>query len=112
MQNLLGILFFAPLFGFLEFDTFIQITPNLELISSILALAVFCSSLAFVAFTFAMREIGVGKTNVFANLIPVFTGIFSYFVIGEEINAQKIIGIGIVITGLFFSQKRKRMLIT
>ena len=112
VQNLLGILYFAPLFGFLEIDDFIQIRPNVELISSILALAVFCSSLAFVAFTFAMREIGVGKTNVFANLIPVFTGIFSFFIIGEELSTQKIIGIVIVITGLFFSQKRQRVLIT
>jgi len=72
-----------------------------------LALAVFCSSLAFVAFTIATREIGVSKANVFANLIPVFTGIFSFLVIGETLNLQKIIGIVVVVAGLFFSQLKK-----
>lgn len=111
VQNFLGVIYFSPVFAISGFNEFIHLKPNFELISSIVALAVFCSSLAYVAYTYAMREIGVGRTNVFANLIPVFTGIFSYFVIGEELNAQKIIGILIVISGLFFSQKKKRILI-
>ena len=81
--------------------------PSLTVIGSLIALAVLCSSIAFVAFTIATREIGVSKVNVFANLIPVFTGVFSFVVIGEELNMQKILGIVIVVGGLFFSQIRK-----
>lgn len=107
IQNLLGFIYFLPIFIPLEFKQFISIKPDAEMIVSMLALAIFCSSLAYVGFTIAMRDIGVSKANVFANLIPVFTGIFSYFVIGEELNTQKILGITIVIGGLFFSQLRK-----
>lgn len=108
IQNLIGLIYFVPFFIAMEFDQFIQVRPTREMIISLLALAVFCSSLAYVGFTIAMRDIGVSKANVFANLIPVFTGIFSFFAIGEEIGNQKIIGIAIVIAGLFFSQIKKR----
>jgi drug/metabolite transporter (DMT)-like permease len=104
VQNLIGLIFFLPVFLIFDFNHFISIRPNFEVISSIVALAVFCSSIAFVAFTIATREIGVSKTNIFANLIPVFTGVFSFFIIGEDLNLQKIIGICLVVGGLFFSQ--------
>jgi len=107
VQNLIGMIFFLPVFLILDFKKFITIQPNLEVIGSIVALAVFCSSIAFVAFTIATREIGVSKTNIFANLIPVFAGVFSYFIIGETLNNQKIIGIALVVVGLFFSQFKK-----
>jgi drug/metabolite transporter (DMT)-like permease len=107
IQNMLGFLFFLPFFFTFELDQFLSVVPNTEMIVSLLALAIFCSSLAYVGFTIAMRDIGVSKANVFANLIPVFTGVFSYFVIGEELNTQKILGIFIVVGGLFVSQIRK-----
>ena len=107
IQNLIGLILFLPLFLVFDFSEFITIKPDLKLISSLLALAVFCSSIAFVAFTIATREIGVSKTNVFANLIPVFTGVFSFIIIGEQLNLQKILGIVIVVAGLFFSQIKK-----
>jgi drug/metabolite transporter (DMT)-like permease len=109
VQNFLGMIYFLPLFLIFELRPIISIVPTLEVITSLFALAILCSSFAFVFFTIAMREIGVSKANVFTNLIPVFTGIFSYFVIGERLGNQKILGIIIVVAGLFFAQlKRKR----
>ncbi len=107
IQNLIGLILFLPVFLVFDFSDFITVKPDLKLISSLIALAVFCSSIAFVAFTIATREIGVSKANVFANLIPVFTGVFSFIIIGEQLNLQKIIGIVIVVAGLFFSQIKK-----
>lgn len=107
VQNLLGLIFFTPVFLVFDFNQFITIRPNFEIISSIIALAIFCSSIAFILFTIATREIGVSKTNIFANLIPVFTGVFSFFIIGEELNSQKLIGISLVVGGLFFAQIKR-----
>jgi len=107
IQNLIGLVYFLPLFLVFDFNQFILVEPPLTVIGSLIALSVLCSSFAFVAFTIATREIGVSKSNVFANLIPVFTGVFSFLVIGEELNLQKILGIIIVVGGLFFSQIRK-----
>ena len=107
IQNLIGLVYFLPLFLVFDFNQFILVEPPLTVIGSLIALSVLCSSFAFVAFTIATREIGVSKSNVFANLIPVFTGVFSFLVIGEELNLQKILGIIIVVGGLFFSQFKK-----
>lgn len=108
VQNLLGAIYFLPLFLFLDFDEFISVPLNFRLVSSLLALAIFCSSLAFVFFTISTREIGISKTNIFANLIPVFTAVFSYFMLAEYFNAQKIAGMAIVLFGIYLSQINKR----
>jgi len=110
IQNLIGLTLFLPVFLVFDFNHFITIKPSFEVISSIIALAVFCSSIAFILFTIATREIGVSKTNIFANLIPVFTGVFSFFIIGEDLNSQKLIGISLVVGGLFFAQLKKSTL--
>jgi len=107
IQNLIGLIYFLPVFLIFDFNDFIHIKPDIGVIWSLIALAVLCSSFAFVAFTIATREIGVSKSNVFANLIPVFTGVFSFLVIGEELNLQKLAGIIIVVGGVFFSQIKK-----
>jgi drug/metabolite transporter (DMT)-like permease len=107
VQNFIGAIYFLPFFLFLELNSFLAVKPDLSLISSLLALAVFCSSIAYVLFTISTREIGVNKTNVFSNLIPVFTGVFSYFILGELFNLQKILGMFVVIFGLYLSQIKK-----
>lgn len=104
VQNLIGFVYFLPVFLIFEADTFEMEIPPVRMVISLLALSIFCSSLAFIGFTIAIREIGVSKANIFANLIPVFTGIFSFFVIGESLDNQKILGIIIVVSGLYLSQ--------
>jgi len=103
-QNLFGALYFLPLFFIFDFHHFITVQLTTELISSLLLLAFFASSLAFVFFTISSREIGISKTNLFTNLIPVFTAIFSFIILGELFEMQKILGMMVVITGVVMSQ--------
>ena len=103
-QNLLGIFFFLPLFFTFEYQHFITAIPTTEVMISILELAIFASSLAFIFFTYGLNHLGITKSNIFINAIPVFTAIFAYFVLGELLNFQKMVGITIVISGLFLSQ--------
>jgi drug/metabolite transporter (DMT)-like permease len=103
-QNFIGAIYFLPLFFIFDYQNFIQVTPTFELISSLLLLAIFASSLAFVFFTISAREIGISKTNLFANLIPVFTAIFSYFILSEIFEMRKLAGMAIVIFGVLLTQ--------
>jgi len=103
-QNLFGAIYFLPLFFILDFQKFIAVRPNFELVSSLLLLAFFASSLAYVFFTISSREIGISKTNLFTNLIPVFTAIFSFYILNEVLDGQKILGIVVVISGVLMSQ--------
>ena len=104
VQNFLGAIYFLPFFLIFGLGTFVSVTMNLQIISSMLALAVFASSLAFIFFTISTREIGITRTNVFTNTIPVFTAVFSYFVMDEYFDIGKIIGMMIVILGVALSQ--------
>ena len=104
MQNLIGAFYFLPFFLIFDVQKFLTITPNAELISSLLLLSFFASSLAFVFFTISSREIGISKTNLFTNLIPVFTTIFSFFLLNEAFETRKIIGMIVVIGGVLMSQ--------
>ena len=109
-QNALGVMYFLPLFLFFDYDHFITVRPNRELISALLQLSFFASSLAFIFFTMTVKELGVSRTNVFSNLIPVFTAIFSAIFISEIFSLTKIAGMAIVIAGVMFSQvSRKRL---
>ncbi len=104
VQNFIGILFFLPVFFLTEFHGFISARPGLDVIQALMALAVLCSAVAFVLMTIAIREIGISRFNVFTNIIPVITALFAWMVLGESLHARKLVGIAIVIAGLFLSQ--------
>ncbi len=112
VQNALGALFFLPLFLLFESAAFMAIHPSREVVASLLALAVFGSTLAFVFYTSAVRSIGIARTAIFGNLIPVVTALTSLMVLGEAIDWGKVLGMGLVILGLFLTQagafQRKR----
>ncbi|MFH1296004.1 MAG: DMT family transporter [Bacteroidota bacterium] len=110
IQNFIGIFLFLPLFLLFESRQAFTIIPNREIISSILFLAILASSLSFVFYAHSIKILGVSKANVFSNLIPVFTALFSFFILDERFTVQKILGILIVITGVYISElNRKRI---
>ncbi len=107
-QNFLGIFMFLPLFMIMEVKDIRDTTIHTKSVFAIIELAIFASSLAFILFTKAIRTMGVAKSNMFINLIPVFTAIFAWIILDEKITLQKTTGIIIVITGLFISQIKKK----
>jgi len=106
-QNLVGAVYFLPLFLIFDFKHFITVIPTRELILAMLQLAFFASTLAYVFYIIAIKGIGVIKANVFTNLIPVFTGIFSFFILHESFTAVKVTGIVLVLFGVLVSQSRR-----
>jgi len=103
-QNLYGLLMFIPLFLIMEIPhlDFSQVSTN-----SLLAvgyLGVFGSGICFIIMTIGIRELGAAKSNIFANLIPVVTAILSFYLLKESMPLLKILGIFVVILGLFLSQ--------
>jgi len=105
VQNLLGAIFFLPLFLIFDFQEFITIKPTPYLIWNLIMLSVFASTLAFMFYTISVRSIGVARSAIFTNLIPVFTAGFAFLILKEQIDLSKILGIIIVISGILLSQK-------
>lgn len=107
-QNTIGVFYFMPFFFIFEYDHFKTVEFTMAVLTPLFEMAVFASSFAFLFFTYGMRQIGISKANIFANLIPVFTAIFAYWLYNEELYFQKVMGILVVIGGLFLSQFRSR----
>jgi drug/metabolite transporter (DMT)-like permease len=108
VQNTAGAVYYLPLFLLFEYNNFIHVTPNAELIIHLLLLALLGSTIAFILYVITIEKIGIGKTNMFVNLIPVFTLIASYFILGEALTLKNVAGMVFVITGLYMSQIQKR----
>lgn len=103
-QSVIGLFFFIPTFFVTDFGSLQQIVITRDAIVSLLMLSVFASVIAFVLFADVVRKIGVARSNVFVNLIPVFTAIFAKIFLNEDLNWLKAIGIVVVVAGLFVSQ--------
>ena len=107
-QNLIGIFLFLPLFLIFEWKSILIVKVNAEIILSFLLLSVFASSISFVFFAHSVKLLGVSKSNIFSNLIPVFTAIFSYLLLSEIITFQKTAGIILVIAGVYLSERNRK----
>jgi drug/metabolite transporter (DMT)-like permease len=103
-QSFYGLLMFVPLFLIFEVPKldFSLVTPNS--LYAVTYLGVFGSGICFILITIGIRELGAARANIFGNLIPVVTAIVSFFVLKEAMPFQKIMGILVVILGLFLSQ--------
>ncbi len=104
VQNLVGALLFMPLFVMFDFGQFLIIRPSAQALGSLLALAIFASTLAFMFYTTGVRVIGIARTSIFTNLIPVITAITSFLLLKEAIDQGKLIGMAVVLSGLFLTQ--------
>ena len=63
--------------------------------------------MAYVLFAVTLKHIGVSRTNVYSNLIPVITAVGSYYILDEVFNTGKTVGIIIVISGVILTQVNK-----
>lgn len=106
-QNIIGIFVFLPLFFVCDMNLFSFSLFTPKIIFTILCLGIFPSSLSYVFYSYAVRELGVNKSSIFTNLIPAITAIFAYCIMNEELPLSKVIGILIVIFALFISQINK-----
>jgi drug/metabolite transporter (DMT)-like permease len=109
VQNIIGAILFLPLFLTMELKPFTEITYTFKMFIPVIMLAVFASCGAFILFAFSVRNLGLMKANVFTNSIPIFTAFFSFLLFGDLLTVQNLIGMVIVISGLYMSQIRGRI---
>ena len=107
-QNFIGIFMFLPFWSIFEAGDFMNTPFHWQAFRAIVLLSVFASTFAFILFTYSVRSIGINRSNMFVNLIPVFVAIFAWFILGDQLTVQKFIGITVVICGLFLAQIRRR----
>jgi len=105
-QNLFGLIFFLPLFFAIDYEHFKQAEFSQPIILNLVYLAVLGSTVAYIFFTYGIKNFGITKASLFANLIPIFTAALSYFILNEHLTFFKFLGILVVISGLFLGQTK------
>lgn len=103
-QNIIGFLYYFPLFLIFDLSHSVSVVYTWRMIIDMILLAVFCSAVAFILYTYTAQKLGITKTSVFANLIPVFTVIFAVALQQETFDMRKLTGMALVIGGVVFSQ--------
>ncbi len=106
-QFLIASIYFLPLFLIFELPNFSQLQIVPTAVEGIVFLVIFETILGFLGYNYLIKEMGAVATNSFLNLMPVVTMIGSYFMLGESITWQKILGIFLVLAGLFIVQLPK-----
>jgi len=75
--------------------------PGVEVTLHLVYLGIFPSSVAFIFLSAGIRALGAGRANVFTNLVPGFTAVFAWLLIGEAFTLQKVLGMTVVVAGVF-----------
>ncbi len=103
-QNFFGMLYMLPLFRYFDLGHFLTVRHSAVGLLTIAAMSVFASVGAFLLYTGVIRELGLIRSNVFTNLIPVFTVFLAFFILGERLSLRGAAGVTLTVLGLLISQ--------
>jgi drug/metabolite transporter (DMT)-like permease len=104
-QEMIGAIYFLPLFLFFDAGTVLSVEPSANALISLLMLAVFASAVSYVLYAMVIQNMDLSKANIYVNLIPVFAAITAFFVLDEKFSVLKIMGMILVIFGVMLSQR-------
>lgn len=71
-------------------------------------LGIFNSVISYLAWNTALNKIGNVKTSIIYYLLPLFSGVEAYFLLGEQIYASQLVGGLLVIFGIAMVSLHKR----
>ena len=72
---------------------------------SILYLSVFGTVIGFVWYYQGVQRIGATKAGLFINFVPIFAVLFAYLILKEPVTLSLIVGTGLVISGVYLTNR-------
>ncbi len=106
VQAFVGAMFFFPIL-FLP-----QVTVPRVLVPDAIAAVVYLGTVitlgAYGAYNYGVSQIPASQASAFVNLIPVFTVIMGWLILGETFTAVQYVAAGVVLFGVFYSQDRQK----
>ena len=102
IQAFIGAVFFFPFFIYEYFTKPMIFT--FEAVSWVLYLGVVVTLGGYGLYNFALTKIEASKAGMFVNLIPVFTLILAFLILGEKLSAEEFIACLIILSGVIMSQ--------
>jgi drug/metabolite transporter (DMT)-like permease len=103
--------FWSGLFGTFGLLPFTFSTFSVKTIDASFAIALLYTSLgatvlAMIFWNIGVQKVGGTKSGIFLNFNPLFTALFAYFWLGEQMNSAQLIGSIITISGVFLFTKK------
>ncbi len=102
VQSFLGTLFFLPLM--IISPSGIPSSFPLIPVLSVIYLGVVVTLVAYTCYNYAVSKIPAGQASSFINLVPVFTIILGWMILGERFTLIQFMGVIIVFAGVTLSQ--------
>lgn len=96
IQAIGGTIFFTPL----ALTQPLPETVHFSAVCALLYLGICLGFLVYLSFNFALQHLEAGVVALLGNLIPIFTLILAYFMLGERLNIIQIICVCITILGV------------
>lgn len=102
VQAFIGVVFFFPFFIY-EYNT-TTMNFTLEAFAWVAYLGVMVTLCGYGLYNYALTKIEASKTAMFVNLIPVFTLILAFLILGEKLSNSELIACGTIMVGVLISQ--------
>lgn len=108
-QALAGTIFFAPflLLPNTAIPTEFPVEPSL----AVLYLGIAVSFGAYGLYNYGVSKIPASEASLYINLIPVFTVILAYILLGEKFGWSEVLGSAIILMGVFIAQSKSSKII-
>lgn len=106
MQAFAGCLLFSP--SLLVYGAELSCPLPFEASMAVLFLGVCVTIGAYGLYNFGLCSISAGMATAYINLIPVFTLLFSYLLLGETLNGQQVYASALVLFGVLLSQSYRK----
>lgn len=111
----LKVTFFAFLFctifliPFVIYENPMSYIPNTTLKGwlAVIYMSIFASLIGYLIQQISIKNIGPSKTNLYINLVPMFSMILAYFILDEPVTKIKLIAGLFIITGVYSNMKFK-----
>ena len=106
MQAFMGVIFFLPFFAYESVTMSMHF--SFEAIAWIAYLGVVVTLGGYGLYNYALTKIEASKAAVFINLIPIFTIILAYLMLGELMTEQQLWASILILIGVFISQMKSK----
>mgnify|MGYP003291076406 CR=1 FL=1 len=107
-QNFISLIYFIPIVLILDVDKIPMLSFSVRMVGDFLFLGICCSTVAYACFNYGIKWVGATAASAYNNLIPVFSLLLAVLIGQEGLSWQKVVGMIVVITGLFIAQVRKK----
>jgi drug/metabolite transporter (DMT)-like permease len=107
-QNVIGLAYFLPLMLIFDGNSLSLLSWSPKMLLLLLALGLFCSTLAYAGYNYGVRNLGASEACIFNNAIPVFSLIAAVAIGQEEFSWLKVAGMAVVIAGVIIAQGKQK----